>query len=26
VDLSGIDGTGSGGRIVLRDVTQAAEG
>jgi pyruvate/2-oxoglutarate dehydrogenase complex dihydrolipoamide acyltransferase (E2) component len=26
VDLSGIEGTGSGGRIVLRDVTQAAEG
>ncbi len=26
VDLSGIDGTGSGGRIVLRDVTKAAEG
>ncbi|MBA2712827.1 MAG: E3 binding domain-containing protein [Rubrobacteraceae bacterium] len=26
VDLSGIEGTGSGGRIVVRDVTQAAEG
>jgi pyruvate/2-oxoglutarate dehydrogenase complex dihydrolipoamide acyltransferase (E2) component len=26
VDLSGIEGTGSGGRIVLSDVTQAAEG
>ena len=25
VNLSGIEGTGSGGRIVLRDVTQAAE-
>jgi pyruvate/2-oxoglutarate dehydrogenase complex dihydrolipoamide acyltransferase (E2) component len=25
VDLSGIEGTGSGGRIVLGDVTQAAE-
>lgn len=26
VELSGIEGTGSGGRIVVRDVTQAAEG
>lgn len=26
VDLSGIEGTGSGGRIVVRDVTHAAEG
>ena|SRR5215203_1906690 len=26
VDLSGLRGTGAGGRIVLRDVTQAAEG
>jgi len=25
VDLSGIEGTGSGGRIVLKDVAQAAE-
>jgi pyruvate/2-oxoglutarate dehydrogenase complex dihydrolipoamide acyltransferase (E2) component len=26
VDLSGLQGTGAGGRIVVRDVTQAAEG
>src|SRR5918995_1842442 len=26
VDLSGLEGTGSGGRIVVRDVTQAARG
>jgi pyruvate/2-oxoglutarate dehydrogenase complex dihydrolipoamide acyltransferase (E2) component len=26
VDLSGLEGTGSGGRIILRDVTQAAGG
>jgi len=26
VDLSGIEGTGSGGRILVRDVTQAAKG
>jgi pyruvate/2-oxoglutarate dehydrogenase complex dihydrolipoamide acyltransferase (E2) component len=26
VDLSGVEGTGSGGRIVLRDVTKAAAG
>src|SRR5215210_4165091 len=26
MDLSGIEGTGSGGRIVVRDVTQAARG
>jgi hypothetical protein len=26
VDLSGLEGTGSGGRIILRDVTRAAEG
>jgi hypothetical protein len=26
VDLSGLDGTGSGGRIVVRDVTKAAKG
>jgi pyruvate/2-oxoglutarate dehydrogenase complex dihydrolipoamide acyltransferase (E2) component len=26
MDLSGLDGTGSGGRIVVRDVTQAARG
>ncbi len=25
VDLSGIEGTGSGGRIILKDVTEAAE-
>ena len=25
VDLSGVEGTGSGGRIILRDVTEAAE-
>jgi pyruvate/2-oxoglutarate dehydrogenase complex dihydrolipoamide acyltransferase (E2) component len=25
VDLSGVEGTGSGGRITLRDVTEAAE-
>jgi hypothetical protein len=24
MDLSGLEGTGSGGRIVVRDVTQAA--
>ena len=26
MDLSGIEGTGSGGRIIVRDVTQAARG
>jgi pyruvate/2-oxoglutarate dehydrogenase complex dihydrolipoamide acyltransferase (E2) component len=26
MDLSGLEGTGSGGRIVVRDVTQAARG
>jgi pyruvate/2-oxoglutarate dehydrogenase complex dihydrolipoamide acyltransferase (E2) component len=26
VDLSGLEGTGAGGRIVVRDVTRAAEG
>jgi hypothetical protein len=26
VDLSGVEGTGSGGRILVRDVTQAAKG
>ena len=26
VDLSGLEGTGSGGRIILRDVTRVAEG
>lgn len=26
VDLAGIEGTGAGGRIIIRDVTQAAEG
>ena len=26
VDLSGLEGTGSGGRIILRDLTRAAEG
>ncbi|HET7270370.1 MAG TPA: E3 binding domain-containing protein [Rubrobacter sp.] len=26
VDLSGVDGTGSGGRILVRDVTKAAKG
>ena len=26
VDLSGLEGTGAGGRIILRDVTRAAEG
>jgi len=26
VDLSGLEGTGSGGRIILRDVTRAADG
>jgi pyruvate/2-oxoglutarate dehydrogenase complex dihydrolipoamide acyltransferase (E2) component len=26
VDLSGLQGTGAGGRIVVRDVTRAAEG
>jgi pyruvate dehydrogenase E2 component (dihydrolipoamide acetyltransferase) len=26
VDLSGLEGTGSGGRIIVRDVTKAARG
>jgi len=26
VDLSGLEGTGSGGRVILRDVTRAADG
>jgi hypothetical protein len=26
VDLSGLEGTGSGGRIIVRDVAQAARG
>jgi pyruvate/2-oxoglutarate dehydrogenase complex dihydrolipoamide acyltransferase (E2) component len=26
VDLSSLEGTGSGGRIIVRDVTQAARG